>query len=118
MNESKFYSSLGDTNFDTIVATDQSFQDLLKLSISCRDRKIALVSGKVTGVSGLIFNDFGGSFTVTDIDGEDYKEVCILKARITVALFSFIIIIYMNIYIYIYLFIYLINFKTIVAAHV
>lgn len=75
MNPSEFFERLNGSSVDTIVALDLNYQELSSLNIICRENKIVLTSGKVLGVAGLIFNDFGPDFEITDIDGEEYKEV-------------------------------------------
>ncbi len=62
-------------NVTTVVAVNSSFSDLKKLNLLCRQSNTRLVAANVFGGCGLVFNDFLSQFSVSDADGENYKEV-------------------------------------------
>ncbi len=67
-------------NFSTVIALSGSFDAMKRLDLLCRrSGHTKLVAARTFGSCGYVFNDFLPGFTVTDVDGEVYKEVqCIV----------------------------------------
>ena len=68
-------AALSKHNFTVVVATDTSFDSLIKLDALCREVGVKLVACDVAGNVGYVFNDFLSGFQVDDVDGEEIKEV-------------------------------------------
>ncbi|KAG0490532.1 hypothetical protein HPP92_007395 [Vanilla planifolia] len=61
------------SNFQAVVFTDIGLETALEFDDYCRDHEppIAFIKSEVRGLFGSVFCDFGPSFTVVDVDGEE-----------------------------------------------
>ncbi|XP_047140084.1 ubiquitin-like modifier-activating enzyme 6 isoform X2 [Hydra vulgaris] len=66
-------------SYHCVVITEMPFSDQVVLNNFCREQTppIYFISGDVRGLFSYAFCDFGNKFEVTDIDGEEYREVFI-----------------------------------------
>jgi len=64
-------------DYQVVVATERTHDELLRLDEHCRNNKINLIVADCYGPYGQIFNDFGDGFEVLDKDGEEPVEVLI-----------------------------------------
>jgi ubiquitin-activating enzyme E1 len=62
-------------NYDLIVLCNYSYNDACRYNYVCRQNKIKFILGKVSSVYGMLFNDFGESFKITDQNGEIYEHI-------------------------------------------
>ena len=59
------------SKYQVVVLTNTSLKDQLLISEFCHDNGIYLVIADTFGLFGYIFNDFGKSFTIGDVTGEN-----------------------------------------------
>ncbi|BDA45843.1 Ubiquitin-activating enzyme E1 1 [Coccomyxa sp. Obi] len=59
------------SQFQVVVATNVPLEKALALNDFCHRSGIAFIRADVRGVFASVFTDFGASFTVVDVDGED-----------------------------------------------
>ena len=57
--------------FDVIVVTQKSTADAIPINDICRKHGKAFIKADIRGVFSSVFCDFGDSFEVTDVDGEE-----------------------------------------------
>ncbi|CAF0884359.1 unnamed protein product [Brachionus calyciflorus] len=66
--------------FNCVILTElYDLDKLVRINKICRENDINFILSNTFGLFGYSFTDFGSNFEVLDADGEDYKDVFILK---------------------------------------
>jgi len=67
--------------YSLVICADTNLHDLEEVNSQCRNTSTMMIGSNVNGVSGFIFNDLLPSFEVNDCDGEETKNIPLLKAQ-------------------------------------
>jgi len=67
--------------YSLVICADTNLHDLEEVNIQCRKTGTMMIGSNVNGVTGFIFNDLLPSFEVSDCDGEETKNIPLLKAQ-------------------------------------
>jgi ubiquitin-activating enzyme E1 len=70
------------TDYSVVVVFDTDYINQLPINKIAHDSNIPYISATTMGLTGTIFTDFGESFVVNDINGENIKEASISNAYI------------------------------------
>ncbi|CAM9431308.1 unnamed protein product [Chrysoparadoxa australica] len=72
---------LASGEYTVLCAVDQTLGEQIRLNQLCREAGVKFISTSSSGVFGKIFCDFGDTFSVRDIDGEDPKTCLLAKVE-------------------------------------
>eukprot|EP01121_Diplochlamys_sp_Union-15-3_P008813 TRINITY_DN2360_c0_g1_i2.p1 TRINITY_DN2360_c0_g1~~TRINITY_DN2360_c0_g1_i2.p1 ORF type:complete len:228 (+),score=28.38 TRINITY_DN2360_c0_g1_i2:60-686(+) len=63
--------------FKCVISVNAPLKIQLRIDEHCRKHNVCFISSQVRGVFGHVFVDFGDNFEVSDVDGEEPKDVMI-----------------------------------------
>ena len=82
-NINDIFDTININNIDILVICDEenkyNVDDLININNYCRTKNIKFIMGKIKGLSGMIFNDFGNEYYVNDYNGNILEEGFILS---------------------------------------
>jgi ubiquitin-activating enzyme E1 len=74
--------SVNISDYSAVVVFDTDYINQLPINKVAHDNNVPYISATTMGLTGTIFTDFGDSFIVNDINGENVKEASISNAYI------------------------------------